>query len=178
LASIDEYDGWPTLRCALQFAALTFTRPGEVRGAIWSEIDLDSAVWRIGAKRTKMRREHEVPLSRQALDVLREVKEVARASALVFPSIRSNTRPLSENGMNSALRRLGFTKDEMTSHGFRASASSILNEKGFRPDVIEAALGHQEKNEIRRAYNRATYWPERIELMQAWADHLDTLKAG
>jgi integrase len=178
LAAIDDYDGWPTLRCALQFAALTFARPGEVRGAVWEEIDIENAVWRIDGKRTKVRRPHDVPLSRQALDVLGEVKEVARASTLVFPSIRSNKTPLSENAMNSALRRLGFTQDEMTAHGFRAAASSILNEKGFRPDVIEAALGHQEKNEIRRAYNRATYWPERIELMEAWADHLDTLKAG
>ncbi|MDF2995820.1 MAG: integrase [Xanthobacteraceae bacterium] len=176
LAAIDDYDGWPTLRCALQFAALTFARPGEVRGAVWDEMDIENAVWRIDGKRTKVRRPHDVPLSRQALDVLREVKEVARASTLVFPSIRSNKTPLSENAMNSALRRLGFTQDEMTAHGFRAAASSILNEKGFRPDVIEAALGHQEKNEIRRAYNRATYWPERIELMQAWADHLDSLK--
>jgi integrase len=178
LASIDVYDGWPTLRCALQFTALTFARPGEVRGALWDEIDLENAVWRIDGKRTKVRRPHDVPLSRQAVAVLADVKEVARASALVFPSIRSNKRPLSENSMNSALRRLGFTQDEMTAHGFRAAASSILNEKGYRPDVIEAALGHQEKNEIRRAYNRATYWPERIELMQAWADHLDALKSA
>lgn len=178
LVAIDDYDGWPTLRCALQFAALTFTRPGEVRGATWDEIALDAAVWRIDGKRTKVRRPHEVPLSRQALDVLREVKEVARASKLVFPSIRSNVRPLSENAMNSALRRLGFTQDEMTAHGFRAAASSILNERGYRADVIEAALGHQEKNEIRRAYNHATYWPERIELMQAWADHLDSMKGA
>lgn len=124
LVAIDDYDGWPTLRCALQFAALTFTRPGEVRGATWDEIALDAAVWRIDGKRTKVRRPHEVPLSRQAIDVLREVKEVARASKLVFPSIRSNVRPLCENAMNSALRRLGFTQDEMTAHGFRAAASS------------------------------------------------------
>ena len=176
LVAIDEYEGWPTLRCALQFAALTFARPGEVRGAVWDEFQLEDAVWRIDGKRTKVRRPHDVPLSRQAIEVLREVTEVARASKLVFPSIRSNARPLSENAMNAALRRMGFTQEEMTAHGFRAAASSILNEKGFRPDIIEAALGHQEKNEIRRAYNRATYWPERIELMQAWADHLDTLK--
>lgn len=176
LAAIDAYDGWPTLRCALQFTALTFTRPGEVRGATWTEINLEEAVWRINGARTKVRRPHDVPLSRQALDVLREVKEVARESALVFPSIRSNTRPLSENAMNAALRRMGFTQDEMTAHGFRAAASSILNERGFRPDVIEAALGHQDQNKIRRAYNRASYWPERIELMQAWADCIDQLK--
>lgn len=176
LATIDAYDGWPTLRCALQFTALTFTRPGEVRGATWAEINMEEAVWHINGARTKVRRPHDVPLSRQALDVLREVKVVGRASALVFPSIRSNARPLSENAMNAALRRMGFTQDEMTAHGFRAAASSILNERGFRPDVIEAALGHQDQNEIRRAYNRASYWPERIELMQAWADCIDRLK--
>ena len=176
LVAIDGYDGWPTLRCALQFAALTFARPGEIRGATWAEIDFEEAIWRINGARTKVRRPHEVPLSRQALRVLRDVKGIAGRSALIFPSIRSNARPLSENAMNAALRRMGFTQDEMTAHGFRAAASSILNERGFRPDVIEAALGHQDQNEIRRAYNRASYWPERIELMQAWADCLDQLK--
>ena len=178
LASIDDYDGWRTLRCALQFIALTFARPGEVRGATWDEVDIENATWRIGAKRTKMRRVHEVPLSRQALEVLAETRQVARQSKLVFPSIRSSARPLSENAMNSALRRLGFKQEEMTAHGFRSSASSILNERGFRSDVIEAALGHQDQNDIRRAYNRASYWPERVDLMQWWADQLDTLKAG
>lgn len=110
-----------------------------------------------------------MPLSRQALDVLREVKEVAR-STLVFPSIRSNARPLSENAMNAALRRMGFTQYEMTAHGFRAAASSILNERAFRPDVIEASLGHQDQNEIRRTYNRASYWQERIELRNGVGD--------
>ncbi|SKA40322.1 Integrase, partial [Enhydrobacter aerosaccus] len=176
LAAIDAYDGWSTLRCALQFTALTFARPGEVRGATWAEIDLEGAIWRIDGARTKVRRPHDVPLSRQALDVLRDVKEIAPKSLLVFPAIRSNARPLSENAMNAALRRMGFTQDEMTAHGFRAAASSILNERGFRPDVIEAALGHQDQNEIRRTYNRASYWSERIELMQAWANCLDQLK--
>lgn len=178
LASIDLYDGWPTLRCALQFTALTFARPGEVRGATWDEFDLEGAAWHIDGKRTKVRRPHDVPLSRQAMNVLREVKEVARTSKLVFPSIRSNVRPLSENAMNAALRRMGFTQEEMSAHGFRSAASSILNERGYRSDVIEAALGHQEQNEIRRAYNRATYWPERVELMQIWADELDRYKRG
>ena len=176
LAAVDAYDGWPTLRCALKFTALTFARPGEVRGATWAEIDMKEAVWRIDGTRTKVRRQHDVPLSRHALDVLREVKEIAGGRTLVFPSIRSHARPLSENAMNAALRRMGYTQEEMTAHGFRAAASSILNERGFRPDVIEAALGHQDQNEIRRAYNRASYWPERIELMQAWADCLDQLK--
>ena len=176
LAAIDAYDGWPTLQAALQFTALTFARPGEIRGATWAEIDMEEAVWRIDGSRTKVRRPHDVPLSRQALAVLREVREVRRMSARVFPSIRSSARPLSENAMNAALRRMGFTQDEMTAHGFRAAASSILNERGFRPDVIEAALGDQDQNKIRRTYNRASYWQERTELMQAWADRIDQMK--
>lgn len=173
MRAIDEYDGWPTLRSALLFTALTFARPGEVRGARWAEIDLERATWSIPAERMKMRRPHVVPLCRQALVVLADIRPLTGASDLIFPSIRSNKKLLSENAMNSALRRMGFTQDEMTSHGFRAAASSILNEKGHSPDVIEAALGHLDHNEVRRAYNRATYWPERVVLMQVWADLLD-----
>lgn len=176
LRAIDEYDGWPTLRAALLFTALTFARPGEVRGARWSEFDFAKAVWNIPAIRMKMRRAHMVPLSRQALGVLDDIRAFSGASELVFPSIRSNKKLISENGMNSALRRMGFTQDEMTAHGFRASASSILNERGHSPDVIEAALGHLDQNEVRRAYNRATYWPERVALMQTWADMLDEFR--
>lgn len=177
LRAIDEYTGWPTVRSALLFTALTFARPGEVRGARWSEFDFDKVVWSIPAERMKMRRPHMVPLSRQALAVLADIRRFTGAAELVFPSIRSNKKLLSENAMNSALRRMGFTQDEMTSHGFRAAASSILNEKGHSPDVIEAALGHLEQNEVRRAYNRATYWPERVALMQVWADLLDDFRA-
>ncbi|MFG1383999.1 tyrosine-type recombinase/integrase [Xanthobacter versatilis] len=177
MRSIDEYDGWPTLRSAMLFTALTFARPGEVRGARWSEIDLDKAVWSIPAERMKMRRAHVVALSRQALEVLTEIRPLSGSSELIFPSIRSNKKILSENAINSALRRMGFTQEEMTAHGFRAAASSILNEKGHSPDVIEAALGHLDQNEVRRAYNRATYWPERVVLMQAWADMLDAFRA-
>jgi integrase len=176
LRAIDEYDGWPTLRAALLFTALTFARPGEVRGARWSEFDFDKTVWNIPAIRMKMRRAHMVPLSRQALGVLEDIRAFSGTSELVFPSIRSNKKLISENGMNSALRRMGFTQDEMTAHGFRASASSILNERGHSPDVIEAALGHLDQNEVRRAYNRATYWPERVALMQTWADMLDEFR--
>ncbi|MFG1359189.1 tyrosine-type recombinase/integrase [Xanthobacter pseudotagetidis] len=176
LRAIDEYDGWPTLRAALLFTALTFARPGEVRGARWNEFDFDKAVWNIPAIRMKMRRAHMVPLSRQALSVLDDIRAFSGASELVFPSIRSNKKLISENGMNSALRRMGFTQDEMTAHGFRASASSILNERGHSPDVIEAALGHLDQNEVRRAYNRATYWSERVALMQTWADMLDEFR--
>lgn len=177
LCSIDTYTGWPSLRAALLFNALTFCRPGEVRGARWKEIDFDKAVWTIPEHRMKMRRPHLVPLSRQAIQVLRDIYPITWSSELVFPSVRSNKKTLSENAFNSALRRMGFTQDEMTAHGFRATASSILNERGFPPDVIEAALAHVEPNAVRRAYNRATYWPERVTLMQAWADMLDEFRA-
>jgi integrase len=177
LRVIDEYDGWPTVRAALLFTALTFARPGEVRGAMRSEFDLGNAVWRISEERTKMRRPHEVPLSRQALAVLESVWTLSDHGDLVFPSIRSSRLPLSENTLNSALRRMGYTKDEMTAHGFRAAASTILHERGFPPHVIEVALAHQDENEVRRAYNRAKYWPERVQLMQAWADLLDEFRA-
>lgn len=177
LCSIDTYTGWPSLRAALLFTALTFCRPGEVRGARWKEIDFEKAVWTIPEHRMKMRRPHLVPLSRQAIQVLRDIYPITGTSELVFPSVRSNKKTLSENAFNSALRRMGFTQDEMTAHGFRATASSILNERGFPPDVIEAALAHVEPNAVRRAYNRATYWPERVTLMQAWADMLDDFRA-
>lgn len=178
LRAIDEYDGWPTLKAALQFTALTFARPGEVRGARRSEFDLDNAVWRIAPERMKMRRSHEVPLSKQSIFVLQEIWSLSEYGELVFPSIRSNRRPLSENAFNAALRRMGYEPDEMCAHGFRSSASTILNERGYDPDVIEAALGHQDEDEIRRAYNRAKYWPERVKLMQDWAELLDKLKVA
>lgn len=176
LRAIDHYDGWPTIKAALQFCALTFARPGEVRGATRSEINFDKAVWRIAAERTKMRRPHDVPLSRQALAILADVWPLSESCELIFPSIRSTRRPLSESAFNSALRRMGFSQDEMTAHGFRSTASTILNENGFNPDVIEAALGHQAENAVRRAYNRAIYWPERVALMQKWADMLDKFR--
>jgi integrase len=177
LRAIDTFDGWPTIGAGLKFCALTFARPGEVRAAKRSEINFEKAVWRIPAERTKMRRPHDVPLSHQAIAVLWDIWPVSELSELIFPSTRSFQRPLSENAFNSALRRLGYTQDEMTAHGFRSSASTILNENGFNPDVIEAALGHQQENLIRRAYNRATYWPERVALMQKWADMLDHFRA-
>jgi integrase len=173
LRAIDTFDGWPTTKAALQFSALTFARPGEVRGAKRSEINFAKAVWRISAERTKMRRPHDVPLSRQAIAVLRDIWPVSELGDLIFPSTRSFQRPLSDNAFNAALRRMGYGQEEMCAHGFRSTASTILNENGFNPDVIEAALGHQQENSIRRAYNRATYWRERVELMQRWADMLD-----
>jgi integrase len=176
MVSIDEYDGWPTLRAALQLLALTMTRPGDVRHMRRSEINIHMAVWSIPAERMKMRRPHDVPLSRQAIAILEDLWPLSDHGELVLPSIRSTRRPLSENAMNSALRRMGYAKDEMTAHGFRATVSTILNERGFNTDVIEAALAHQDGNAIRRAYNRATYWPERVKLMQSWADMLDQFK--
>jgi len=176
MCSVDEYEGWPTLRAALQLLALTMMRPGDVRGMRRAEVDFDKALWRVPAERMKMRRPHDVPLSTQSLAILRDIWPLSDHGDLVLPSIRSIQRPLSENAMNSALRRMGYAKEEVTAHGFRAAASTVLNERGFNPDVIEAALAHQDKNAIRRAYNRASYWPERVKLMQEWADMLDQFK--
>lgn len=176
LRDIDEYDGWPTLKAALQFLALTCVRPGEVRGASRDEIDFKKAVWHIPAERMKMRVPHDVPLSRQALAVLEDIWPLSECGSLVFPSIRSIKRPLSENALNSALRRMGYTKDEVTAHGFRVTASTILNQRGYDPDVIEAVLAHQDRNTIRRTYNRATYLEQRTKLMQEWADLLEGLR--
>jgi integrase len=176
MLSIDEYDGWPSLRAALLLLALTMTRPGDVRLMRKSEIIFPKALWRIPAERMKMRRPHDVPLSRQALVVIRDMWELTQGNELLLPSIRSVKKPLSENAFNSALRRMGYPKDEMTAHGFRSSASTILNERGFDRDHIEAALAHQDEDDVRRAYNRATYLPERIKLMQDWADLLDQFR--
>ncbi len=176
LAAIDEYDGWPTIRAALQLLILTMTRPIELRFMRRSEIVWPKAVWRIPAERMKMRRPHEVPLSQQALAILSEVWPLSEHQELVLPSIRSPLRPLSENAMNSALRRMGYTKDEVCSHGFRASASTILNERGYDRDIIEAALAHQGEDEVRATYNRAKYWPQRIKMLQDWADLLDQFR--
>jgi integrase len=176
MVAVDEYDGWPTLRAALLLLALTMTRPGDIRHIRRSEVDFEKVVWRIPAERTKMRRPHDVPLSKQALAILHDIWVLSDNDGLVLPSIRSRHQPLSENAMNAALRRMGYGKDEMTAHGFRSAASTILNERGFEPHVIEAALGHQDENAVRRAYNRATYWPERVKLLQGWADLLDEFR--
>ena len=176
MRSIDEYDGWPTIRAALLLLALTMTRPGDVRGMRRSEINFEKAIWRIPGERMKMRRPHDVPLSKQALEILRDIWSLSDEGDFVLPSVRSSKKSLSENALNSALRRMGYTKEEMTSHGFRSTASTILNERGISPDVIEAALAHQDQNSIRRIYNRATYLPERVKLMQVWADLLDSFR--
>jgi len=172
---IDEFDGWPTIRAGLQFLALTMTRPADVRYMRRPEVNFIKSVWSIPAERMKMRRSHDVPLSTQAIEVLRSVWDLSQGDGYVFPSIRA-PRPLSEATFNVALRRLGYTKDEACAHGFRSSASTILNERGYNPDVIEAALAHEDEDKVRRAYNRATYWPERVKLMQTWADLIDGFK--
>ncbi len=177
MSSIEEYDGWPTLRAAIHFLALTMTRPGEVRFMRRNEIVWPKSTWTIPAERMKMRRPHDVPLSPQALAVLREVWDLSQGNGLVFASIRSPLRPLSENAMNSALRRMGYTKEQMCAHGFRSSASTVLNERGYNPDVIEVALAHLDDDEVRRAYNRAKYWKERVKLLQDWSNLLDQFKA-
>ena len=179
MRAIDTFDGQETTRAALELMALLFQRPGELRFAEWSEFDLDAAVWVIPAKRMKMRREHRVSLPTQALAVLERLKPISGEGKLVFPSIRTVSRPISDNTMNAALRRMGYAKDEMTAHGFRAIASTILNESGlFSPDAIERALAHQEEDAVRRAYARGQHWDERVRMAQWWADHLDTLRTG
>lgn len=177
LRAIDSYDGQPGTQIALNLMALLFPRPGELRAADWSEFDFDKAVWTIPAARAKMRRPHSVPLSIQALNLLKRLREVSGHGLLLFPSVRAITRPISDNTLNAALRRLGYRKNEATAHGFRATASSLLNESGkWHPDAIERQLAHVEGNNIRRAYARGEHWDERVKMMQWWADHLDTLK--
>ncbi len=179
LRKIEVYDkdtGDTLTRLALQLMAATFVRTSELIGAKWEEFDLDAAVWAIPPERMKMKTEHLVPLSRQALDILGEIKPIAGRSPFVFPG-RNRDKPISNNTMLFALYRMGY-KGKMTGHGFRAVASTIMNESGFRPDVIERQLAHCERNEVRGAYNRAEYLPERRQLMQWWADYLEGVKAG
>lgn len=178
LRAIARYDetGDKQTRLALQLLAQTFVRTNELIGAEWSEFDLDNALWIIPAKRMKMKTEHVVPLARQALAILDELKQISGGSRFVFPG-RNRDKPISNNTMLFALYRMGY-KGKMTGHGFRAVASTILNETGFKPDVIERQLAHCERNEVRGAYNRAEYLPERKKMMQHWADYLDSVEAG
>lgn len=179
LRSIDGYEGHGLTKLALQIAPHVFVRPGELRHAEWSEIDLDGALWIIPAGKMKMRRAHHVPLSRQAIDLFREVQSVTGPSGYVFPSIRSRSRPMSENTLNAGLRRLGYTSDEMTAHGFRSMASTLLNESGkWHPDAIERALAHGDTDKVRAAYHRGAHWQERVQMAQWWSDYLDTLRKG
>ncbi|CAM3757745.1 tyrosine-type recombinase/integrase [Polaromonas hydrogenivorans] len=177
LAKLAAYDGDPHTVHALRLLILTATRPGETRGARWAEFDLDAALWVIPAERMKMRTEHRVPLSPQAVEVLRTMQTLSAGRELVFPSPYYPSKPLSENTFNSALARMGY-KNTATAHGFRALFSTVANECGWNPDVIERQLAHKEQNEIRAAYHRSTYLKDRERLMQWWADYLDGRKAG
>ena len=177
LAKLAAYDGDPHTVHALRLLILTATRPGETRGARWAEFDLEAAMWIIPPERMKMRTEHRVPLSTQALDVLRTMQTLSGGRELVFPSPYYPSKPLSENTFNSALARMGY-KNTATAHGFRAMFSTIANECGWNPDVIERQLAHKEANEIRAAYHRSTYLKDRDKLMQWWGDYLDGRKAG
>jgi len=178
LRDLDAYTGAGVIKDALLLQILTMTRPGEVRGAKQSEFNIEQKTWSIPADRTKMRRDHIIPLSNQALDLAKRNWTNIEGVELIFPSLSSNRKWLSENAFNSAIRRMGYTKEEVTAHGFRATASTILNSRDHDPDVIEAALAHQDKNAIRRTYNRATYWEQRIVLMQNWANLVDEFREG
>ena len=177
LGKLAAYGGDVHTAQALRLLILTATRPGETRGARWAEFDLDAALWVIPAERMKMRTEHRVPLSRQALEVLRTMQPLSGGRELVFPSPFYPSKPLSENTFGSALARMGY-KNTATAHGFRALFSTVANECGWNPDVIERQLAHKEQNEIRAAYHRSTYMQDRERLMQWWADYLDGRKAG
>ena len=177
MRGIDGYRGSPTTAYALKLASRTFVRPGELRYAEWSEVDFDRAEWRIPAARMKMAELHIVPLARQVVEWLRELQSITGRGKFLFPSLQTKLRPISENTVNVALRRLGYSREEMTGHGFRAMASTLLNEKGWHPDVIELQLAHAERNKVRAAYNRAQRLTERRTMMQAWADYLDALAA-
>jgi integrase len=178
LRSIDSYRGSIVTRCALQLAPLVFVRPGELRQAEWSEFNLETAEWRIPAEKMKAGAVHIVPLSRQAIDFLREIHPLTGHGRYVFPSPRTDSRPMSSNAILSALRRMGYAKEEMSGHGFRSMASTLLNEQGWNRDAIERQLAHAERNSVRAAYNHAEFLPERKKMMQAWADYLDGIKSG
>ncbi len=177
LRAIEGYEGSPIVHSALLIAPHVFVRPGELRQADWSEFDFEESVWRIPSSKMKLRRPHAVPLSRQVKGYLERLAELTGRNGYVFPSVRSNTRPMSENTLNAAFRRMGFTSDEVTAHGLRSTASTLLNESGrWNPDAIERALAHGDSNAVRGAYHRGTYWAERVEMAQWWSDYLDELR--
>jgi integrase len=176
MRAIRSYQGSLIVQCALKLAPLVFVRPGELRRAEWNELDMDAAEWRIPAEKMKMRTPHFVPLSRQAVEILRELHPLTGKWQWVFPSERSRHRPMSNNTVNAALRALGYSKAQMTGHGFRHMASTLLNESSlWNHNAIERQLAHTEKDEIRAVYNAAQYLPERRRMMQWWADRLDAL---
>ena len=177
MRAIDIFHGQTVTRIALQLLALMVPRPGELRKAKWIEFDLEAAVWSIPAERMKMRRPHRVPLPMQSIAYLKELKTLTGAGDFVLPSLVSSTRIMSENTLNTALRRMGFGADEMTSHGFRATFSTLANESGlWSPDAIERALAHIEGNDVRRAYARGEHWEERVRLADWWAGFLEQVR--
>jgi integrase len=180
LRAIEGYSGQPTTRLALQLSALLFVRPGELRLARWKEIDFDKTVWVVPAATMKMKRPHRVPLARQTVVILRELHRITGQGEFVFPAVDSVRRCMSNNTLNAALRRLGYSKEDVSVSGFRATASTLLNEMGrWNPDAIERQLAHMEENDVRRAYmHAAEFWNERVEMMQVWADYLDQLRYG
>ncbi|NML08341.1 integrase arm-type DNA-binding domain-containing protein [Sphingomonas sp. G-3-2-10] len=179
LRSIEGYSGKQETHIALKIAPHVFVRPGELRQAEWQEFDLDAAVWRIPAAKMKMAQPHAVPLSTQVIGLLRQLRGLSNAGSFLFPAFHTTRRCMSENTLNSALRRLGYGGDEMTSHGFRAVASTLLNESGlWHPDAIERSLAHKDPDQVRAAYHRGAHWAERVRMMQWWSDYLDQLRDG
>lgn len=179
LRAIEDYSGDPAVMHALKLTPHLFQRPGELRQMEWTEINFEKAVWTLPSDKMKMRQPHAVPLSRQALAILKSMQGLTGKGKYVFPSVRTRARPISENTVTAALRRMGYTKEQMTAHGFRTSASSLLNESGkWNPDAIERALAHMVSGEIRRIYNQSAYWAERVVMAQWWSDYLDELREG
>lgn len=179
LRAIEGYTGHAITLYALRLSAHLFVRPGELRQAEWAEFDFDRSVWNLPAEKMKMRRPHRVPLSTQATNLFEELWDLTGTGRYCFPSFRTHQRPMSENTVNAALRALGFGQEEMTAHGFRAMAATLLNESGkFNPDAIERQLAHMENDGVRRAYTRGEYWNERVTMMQWWSDELDRLRNG
>lgn len=178
LRDIESYDGGFVTKCAMRLAPMLFVRPGELRHAEWNEINLEAAEWRIPAAKMKGRIMHIVPLATQALAILQELQPLTGKSRWVFPGVRTNGEPMSENTINAALRRLGYDRTKLTAHGFRGMASTMLHECGWPSDIIERQLSHAERNAVKAAYNHAEHLPARRKMMQAWADHLDALRQG
>jgi len=176
LRAIDGYQGDFVTQCALRLTPYVMLRPGELRAAEWAEIDLEKRQWKIPAAKMKMKRPHIVPLSNQVIEIFKSIQPVTGQGRYVFPSVRTKDRPMSENTITAALRRMGFTKEEMTAHGFRGMASTLLHENGFKSAVIEMQLAHAERNKVKAAYNHAEYMPERVDMMNWWADYLDGLR--
>ncbi len=178
LRAVDAYSGHLITRLALQISPHVMARPGELRQAKWPEFDLGNAVWKIPPERMKMRRPHAIPLSRQVLAYLAQLNDLTGPDGFVFPAFHTSRRPLSENTINQAFRRMGYAMGEITAHGLRTTASTLLNESGkWSPDAIERSLAHADKDSIRGIYNRGFYWEERVAMHQWWSDYLDELRA-